>query len=183
MKRVALSALLSVAMVAAAAAQTSTGSTPSGSSSQNPSSTPSTSSDQSTGATSSTAPASTSAENKSAENKSESGKKAKLTGCVQSQGGGYALVDKKYPNGVQLLSSEDLSAHVGHKVEVKGTWEAASSASASGSSASGSSAGTGSSSASSLPQSDAGANQAVRVSEIKMKSDKCENASGSTPKY
>jgi hypothetical protein len=138
----------------------------------------------------------------------QSAKKAKMTGCVQSQGSGYALVDKKHPNGVQLLSSEDLSAHVGHKVEVKGTWEAASSSastSPSGTSTSasssapsssnpnadtsaagaGSSAGTGSSSASSLPQSDQGANQAIRVTEVKMKSDKCDmtSSNNSPSKY
>jgi hypothetical protein len=141
------------------------------------------------------------------------GKTAKLTGCVESQGGGYALVDKKHPNGVQLVGSQDLSSHVGHKVEVKGTWEAASASTggtgssadttasagtsgAGGTSASGTSgtsgdtstsasntgAGTSGSSASSLPQSDQGAmgGEALRVTDIKMKSDKCETASNNT---
>jgi hypothetical protein len=134
------------------------------------------------------------------------GKTAKMTGCVESQGSGYALVDKKHPNGVQLLSSQDLSAHVGHKVEVKGTWEAASASSAgtsgtsgdtsasagtsgtsgtsgsSGSSAANTGAGTSGSSASSLPQSDQSAmgGQALRVSDIKMKSDKCDMASNTS---
>jgi hypothetical protein len=132
------------------------------------------------------------------------GKTAKMTGCVQSQGSGYALVDKKHPNGVTLLSSQDLSAHVGHKVEVKGTWESASAAANTGASSAStgatgtesasagtsgtagqtgtSGAGTGSSSASSLPQSDqpSAAGEAFRVSDLKMKSDKCETASNTT---
>src|SRR5689334_5610270 len=118
MKKLALSAMLGFAMVAAAAAQTS--SSPSTSSSTDQTATPSatsstsTSSDQSAGATGTTAPVSKEAA------KTEAGKKAKMTGCIQQEGTGYALVDKKHPNGVQLLSSEDLSAHVGHKVEVKG---------------------------------------------------------------
>ena len=157
----------------------------------------------------------------SSDMKDHSGKKAKMTGCVQKEGSGYALVDKKHPNGVQLLTSEDLSAHVGHKVEVKGMWEAgsmsssSSSMNSSGSSASGTTsqdtsnpatAGTGtgasasgstsstpmsesnpasasgagsSSNASSLPQSDQSTSgQAIRVTEVKMKSDKCDMTSG-----
>ena len=151
----------------------------------------------------------------SSDMKDHSGKKAKMTGCVQSQGSGYALVDKKHPNGVQLLTSEDLSAHVGHKVEVKGTWEAGSMSSAANTTASTSgttsqdtsnpaTAGTGasassstsstpmsesnpastsgagsSSNASSLPQSDQSTSgQAIRVTEVKMKSDKCDMTSG-----
>src|SRR6185369_3221498 len=102
-----------------AAAQTGTGSTSPSSTTPDQNTTPSTSA---TGTTQDqTATASTT--NKKAD------KEAKLTGCVEKQGSNYALVDKKHPNGVQLLTSEDLSAHVGHKVQVKGTWEAASNAS------------------------------------------------------
>jgi hypothetical protein len=200
MKRLALSTLLGFAMVAAAAAQTGTGSTSPSSTTPDQSTSPSTSA---TGTTQDqTATASTT--NKKAD------KEAKLTGCVEKQGSNYALVDKKHPNGVQLLTSEDLSAHVGHKVQVKGTWEAASMSSASSTSPSGSTSasstspssssssnapmsestpstssssstsGAGSSSnASSLPQSDQSASgQALRVTEVKMKSDKCDMTSG-----
>jgi len=45
----------------------------------------------------------------------------KLKGCVQSQGGQYMLETKK---GKEVaLSGADVSAHVGHEVAVKGTWE------------------------------------------------------------
>jgi hypothetical protein len=203
MKRLALSAMLGIAMVATAAAQSGSGSTSSTGSGSSTSGSSSTSSqDQSS---TSGAYGNTSA---SAKTDNKSGKKADITGCISSQGGSYYLVDKKHPSGVQLLSSEDLSAHVGHKVQVKGSWEAATgssassagpsssasstnpsgSASASGStsapdtSASAGTSGTSSGSASSLPQSDQGANQAIRVSEIKMKSDKCEAGNNTNPK-
>ena len=45
----------------------------------------------------------------------------KLKGCVQSQGGQYVLETKK---GKEVaLTGQDVSAHVGHEVAVKGTWE------------------------------------------------------------
>jgi hypothetical protein len=45
----------------------------------------------------------------------------KLKGCVQSQGGQYVLETKK---GKEVaLAGQDVSAHVGHEVAVKGTWE------------------------------------------------------------
>jgi hypothetical protein len=215
MKRLALSAMLGIAMVATAAAQAgSAGSTTSGGSSSSGSMSGS-SSTQDQSSTPSTSSSSTSG-NMSASSKdhNDSGKKAKMTGCISSQGGSYYLVDKKHPNGVQLLSNEDLSAHVGHKVEVKGNWESASASSASSPSSSASSstpsssasstspstsasasgstsdasnpASAGSGSASSLPQSDVGAGKAIRVSEVKMKSDTCEggnkSSNPSTPK-
>lgn len=48
------------------------------------------------------------------------GKTKTMTGCVQEKDGKYWLMDKKHPNGVELMSSEDLKAHVGHKVKVTG---------------------------------------------------------------
>jgi hypothetical protein len=49
----------------------------------------------------------------------EKGEK-KLKGCVQSQGGQTVLETKK---GKEVaLTGQDLSAHNGHEVEVKGTW-------------------------------------------------------------
>ena len=45
----------------------------------------------------------------------------KLKGCVQSQGGQYVLETKK--GKAVNLTGQDVSAHVGHEVSVKGTWE------------------------------------------------------------
>lgn len=46
-----------------------------------------------------------------------------LKGCVESQGGQYMLETKK---GSIPLTGQDVSAHVGHEVKVKGAWEKAS---------------------------------------------------------
>jgi len=48
-----------------------------------------------------------------------------LRGCVQSQGGQYVLESKK--GKAVALTGEDVSAHVGHEVSLKGTWETGSS--------------------------------------------------------
>lgn len=67
----------------------------------------------------------------------------KLKGCVQSQGGQYVLETKK--GKAVALTGQDVSAHVGHEVAVKGTWEkgGSSSMSSAGSSTSSSSASSG----------------------------------------
>ncbi|MFB3814313.1 MAG: hypothetical protein ACE14L_09380 [Terriglobales bacterium] len=54
-----------------------------------------------------------------------SGAQHKLTGCLarSADGSGYTLTNSKYKNGVEVKSSEDLSAHVGHKVKLSGEWE------------------------------------------------------------
>lgn len=44
----------------------------------------------------------------------------KLKGCVQSQGGQYVLETKK--GKMVALAGQDVAAHVGHEVQVKGTW-------------------------------------------------------------
>ena len=64
----------------------------------------------------------------------------KLKGCVQSQGGQYTLETKK--GKTVALTGQDVSAHVGHEVSVKGTWENGASAGAGVSSSSGSTAGS-----------------------------------------
>ncbi len=47
----------------------------------------------------------------------------KLMGCVQSEGGQYVLQTKK---GKSIpLTGQDVSAHVGHEVVVRGSWTAA----------------------------------------------------------
>lgn len=48
------------------------------------------------------------------------GKKMSMTGCVTEKDGKYMLMNKEHPDGVQLMSSEDLKPHVGHKVKISG---------------------------------------------------------------
>jgi hypothetical protein len=57
-------------------------------------------------------------------NKSMS-KKMTMTGCVSEKGGKYMLTDKKHPDGLELMSSQDLKVHVGHKISVTGMMESA----------------------------------------------------------
>lgn len=52
-----------------------------------------------------------------------SGNSMSMTGCISEKDGKYMMMDKKHPNGVQLMSSEDLKPHVGHKVKVTGMME------------------------------------------------------------
>jgi hypothetical protein len=52
-----------------------------------------------------------------------SDKSVSMTGCIAEKDGKYMMMDKKHPDGVQLMSSEDLKPHVGHKVKVTGTME------------------------------------------------------------
>lgn len=85
------------------------------------------------------------------QNHSNSMGEKKLKGCVQSQGGQYMLETKK--GKMVALTGQDLSAHVGHEVEVKGTWDKGMSATSSGS---------------------AGASdKTLNVTEVKMISDTC----------
>jgi hypothetical protein len=51
------------------------------------------------------------------------GKKMTMSGCVSEKDGKYMLMDKKHPDGVELMSSEDLKPHVGHTVSVTGMME------------------------------------------------------------
>lgn len=48
------------------------------------------------------------------------GKKMSMTGCVAEKDGKYMMMNKEHPEGVQLMSSEDMKAHVGHKMQVSG---------------------------------------------------------------
>jgi hypothetical protein len=52
-------------------------------------------------------------------------KESQLTGCLakNAEGTGYMLTNGKYKKGVEVKSSEDLAAHVGHEVKLMGTWE------------------------------------------------------------
>ncbi len=51
------------------------------------------------------------------------GKMISMTGCIAEKDGTYMMMDKKHPDGVQLMSSEDLKPHIGHKVKVSGMME------------------------------------------------------------
>lgn len=48
------------------------------------------------------------------------GKKMSMTGCISEKDGNCMTMNKQHPYGVQLMSSEDLKPHVGHKVRVTG---------------------------------------------------------------
>ena len=52
-----------------------------------------------------------------------SGKKMSMTGCIAEKDGKFMMTNQEHPDGVQLMSSEDLKAHVGHKVKVTGMME------------------------------------------------------------
>jgi hypothetical protein len=52
-----------------------------------------------------------------------SGKKMSMTGCIAEKDGKYMMTNQEHPDGVQLMSSEDLKPHVGHKVRVTGMME------------------------------------------------------------
>jgi hypothetical protein len=52
-----------------------------------------------------------------------SGKKMSMTGCVSEKDGRYLLMTKKHPDGIQMMSSEDMKPHVGHEITVMGTMQ------------------------------------------------------------
>jgi hypothetical protein len=90
--------------------------------------------------------------NQGSANQNQNAGEHKLKGCVQSQGGQYVLETKK--GKAVALAGQDVSAHVGHEVAVKGTWESGMSATSSGN--------TGTSSG-----------KTFNVTEVKMVSDTC----------
>jgi hypothetical protein len=48
------------------------------------------------------------------------GKKMTITGCISEKDGRYMLMSIQHPDGMELLTSENLKPHVGHKVKVTG---------------------------------------------------------------
>lgn len=54
-----------------------------------------------------------------------SAKEQQLSGCIAKDASGskYVLTNARHKQGVELNSSEDLSAHVGHKVKLMGSWQ------------------------------------------------------------
>jgi len=71
-----------------------------------------------------TNPASAQTEPSAGQSTPTSDKTTSITGCISESGGKYLITDKGHPSGVQLMSSDDLKAHVGHKVRVSGTLDA-----------------------------------------------------------
>ena len=88
----------------------------------------------------------------------------KLKGCVESQNGQYVLMTKK---GNVALAGQDVSAHVGHEVSVKGSWD--NSSSNPNASATASSSG-----------SEAWSKGTFNVTEVKMESEQCKIKSKDT---
>jgi uncharacterized protein YdeI (BOF family) len=84
-----------------------------------------------------------------------------LKGCVESQSGQYVLETKK---GSIPLTGQDVSAHVGHEVKVKGAWEKASAAGATSTESS----------------SSAASGKSFNVSSVDMVSDNCKVKSKSS---
>lgn len=82
-----------------------------------------------------------------------------LKGCVQSQGSSYVLETKKGKD--VALTGQELSAHVGHEVAVKGTWESGGGMSSTSSSNAG------------------GAEKTFNVTSVKPISDTCKGKSSS----
>jgi hypothetical protein len=98
-------------------------------------------------------------QNTTNQNQPQSNGEHTIKGCVQSQGSSYSLETKK---GKEIaLSGQDVSAHVGHEVAVKGTWEKSNGMSSTSSSSAGS------------------AEKTFDVSSVKMISETCKGKSNS----
>lgn len=94
--------------------------------------------------------------NPSGSNTAEKSEK-KLKGCVQSEGGQYSLETRK---GKEVaLTGQDVSAHAGHEVELKGNWE------------------SGGNSGMSQSSSGAASGKTFNVTDVKMISDSCSGKS------
>src|SRR5277367_3837191 len=53
----------------------------------------------------------------------KSGKAMSMTGCISEKDGHYMMTNKEHPDGVMLMSSNDLKSEVGHKLKVNGMME------------------------------------------------------------
>jgi hypothetical protein len=89
-----------------------------------------------------------------------SGKKTTMVGCISEHDGKYMLMTNNPSRGVELISKEDLKAHIGHKVRVTGTM------------------GNGSSVGNDTMGSHNSANGQLRVTKMKMISQSCEIKGG-----
>jgi len=48
------------------------------------------------------------------------GKMMSMTGCISEKDGKYMMMNKEHPDGVMLMTSENMKPHVGHKMKVSG---------------------------------------------------------------
>jgi hypothetical protein len=123
---------------------------------------------------------------KNAQSKTNNGanaisKKTTMVGCISEHDGEYLLMTQKQSSGIELISTGDLKAHVGHKVKVTGTM------------GNGSSIGNGArSSSNAMPENNAhdrtqqessmgshnSANGQLRVTKMKMISQSCDMKTG-----
>ena len=139
MKKVSLCTLVALALLVSSAAIAQAGGSPQGTQGSSPGMSQPGSAGQQPGYPSSQQPGSTGTMGSQTDQNAPSQKpeksEKKLKGCVQSEGGQYMLQTKK---GNIALTGQDVSAHAGHEVAVKGTWESGggsnSSAASSGSS-------------------------------------------------
>ena len=139
MKKISLCTLVALALLVSSAAIAQAGGSPRGTQGSSPGMSQPGSAGQQPGYPSSQQPGSTgtvgSPTDQNAPSQKPEKSEQKLKGCVQSDGGQYVLQTKK---GNINLTGQDVSAHAGHEVAVKGTWESGggsnSSAASSGSS-------------------------------------------------
>jgi hypothetical protein len=125
MKKLSLCTLVALALLVSSAAIAQAGGSPQGTQGSSPGmSQPGSAGQQQPGYPSSQQPGSTGTMGSQTDQNAPSQKpeksEKKLKGCVQSEGGQYVLQTKK---GNINLTGQDVSAHTGHEVAVKGTWE------------------------------------------------------------
>jgi hypothetical protein len=161
MKRMSLCTLVAFAVLVSSAAIAQAGASPQGTQGSSPGmSQPGAAGQQQPGGYPSQQPGASPTTGQTDQNASQTPEKSekKLKGCVQSEGGQYVLQTKK---GNVALTGQDVSAHAGHEVAVKGMWE---------------SGGGSNSSAASSGKSE----KTFNVSNVKMISDSCGDKKGNS---
>jgi hypothetical protein len=160
MKKVSLCTLVAFAVLVSSAAIAQAGASPQGTQGSSPGMSQPGAAGQQPGGYPSQQPGASPTTGQTDQNGSQTPEKSekKLKGCVQSEGGQYVLQTKK---GNVALTGQDLSAHAGHEVAVKGMWE---------------SGGGSNSSAASSGKSE----KTFNVSNVKMISDSCGDKKGNS---
>ena len=161
MKKMSLCTLVAFAVLVSSAAIAQAGASPQGTQGSSPGmSQPGAAGQQQPGGYPSQQPGASPTTGQTDQNTSQTPEKSekKLKGCVQSEGGQYILQTKK---GNVALTGQDVSAHAGHEVAVKGMWE---------------SGGGSNSSAASSGKSE----KTFNVSNVKMISDSCGEKKGNS---
>jgi len=160
MKRMSLCTLVAFAVLVSSAAIAQAGASPQGTQGSSPGMSQPGAAGQQPGGYPSQQPGASPTTGQTDQNGSQTPEKSekKLKGCVQSEGGQYVLQTKK---GNVALTGQDLSAHAGHEVAVKGMWE---------------SGGGSNSSAASSGKSE----KTFNVSNVKMISDSCGDKKGNS---